>query len=54
MTLEERNEILTFITQELIAPLFEDFRTGDKIWEDEHLNLFDKSQKFLDKMLDKT
>lgn len=51
MTLKEKNEILTFITQELISPLFEDFRTGDEIWEKEHLNLFNKSQNFLENLL---
>ena len=53
MTVEEKKEILTFITNELISPLFEDWRSGDTIWEEEHLNLFNKSQDFLDKMLDK-
>lgn len=51
MTFEEKKEILTFITQELIAPLFNDFRTGDEIWEKEHLKLFNKSQNFLENLL---
>ena len=51
MTREEKNKILTFITQELISPLFEDCRSGDTIWEEEHLNLFNKSQDFLEKLL---
>ena len=51
MTHEEKDKILTFITQELISPLFEDFRTGDEIWEKEHLNLFNKSQDFLENLL---
>lgn len=53
MTFEERKEILTFITQELISPLFEDWRSGDTIWEEEHLNMFYKSQEFLDNMLER-
>ena len=51
MTHEEKNKILTFITQELISPLFEDYRSGDTIWEEEHLKLFYKSQDFLEKLL---
>lgn len=53
MTFEERSEILAFITQELISPLFEDYRSGDTIWEEEHLNMFNKSQDFLDNMIER-
>ena len=51
MTFEERNKILEFVTQDLIAPLCYDFRTGNEIWEKEHLNNFYKTQNFLDKMV---
>ena len=51
MTHEEKDKILTFITQELISPLFEDWRSGDAIWEEEHLKLFNKSQDFLENLL---
>lgn len=51
MTFEEKEKILTFITQELISPLFEDWRSGDTIWEEEHLNMFNKSKDFLDNMI---
>ena len=51
MTHEEKDKILTFITEELISPLFEDWRSGDTIWEEEHLNLFYKSKNFLEKLL---
>lgn len=53
MTQEERDKILRFITQNLIATLCYDFRKGHEIWEEEHLKNFYKTQKFLDKMLDK-
>lgn len=53
MTQEERDKILRFVTQNLIATLCYDFRKGHEIWEEEHLKNFYKTQNFLDKMLDK-
>ena len=53
MTQEERDKILRFVTQNLIATLCYDFRKGHESWEEEHLKNFYKTQKFLDKMLDK-
>ena len=53
MTFEEKEKILTFITQELISPLFEDWRSGDTIWEEEHLNMFYKSKDFLNNMIER-